>query len=116
MKVTYFGLILSFIFLVPETISFILVSGVDQNDELLSLPHLNYDSTAEVLILHGATLIDGTGSPPQTGIDILISNNKIVAITNRTGYLDVVHSNSFNRTQEHVTTLLIWKIRHAWTF
>ena len=91
--------------MVPETISFILVSGVDQNDELLSLPHLNYDSTAEVLILHGATLIDGTGSPPQTGIDILISNNKIVAITNRTGYLDVVHSNSFNRTQEHVTTL-----------
>jgi imidazolonepropionase-like amidohydrolase len=105
LQVTYFGLILLLIFLFPETTNFIPVSGIDQNDELLPLPYLDNGSNAEVLILHGATLIDGTGSPPQSGIDILISNNKIVAITNRTGYLDVIHSNSFNMTQEHVTIL-----------
>lgn len=104
LKVKYFVLILSFTFLFPETINFIPASGIDQNDELLSLPYLDNDS-AEVLILREATLIDGTGNPPQTRIDIHISNNKIVAITNRTEYLDVMHSNSFNRTQEHVTIL-----------
>ena len=33
------------------------------------------------LIIRGATLIDGTGSPPRGPVDIVIENNRIVDVT-----------------------------------
>jgi imidazolonepropionase-like amidohydrolase len=80
------------------------LNGLDHNDGLPSLPSSG-NASAEVLILHGAALIDGTGRPPQIGNDIFISNNKIVAVTNGTGYLDDIHSDRYNLTQVHLTIL-----------
>jgi imidazolonepropionase-like amidohydrolase len=109
MKLIYFGLLPLFIFLFPETINVIPIGGIDlselnYNNESLSSPRSD-NASIEVLVLHGATLIDGTGSPPKAGTDIIISGNKIVAVTNQTGFLDNFYTNDFNRMQARVSFL-----------
>ena len=61
----------------------------------LSLPLLTYAQVApapdrgpnegegpfERLIIRGATVIDGTGSPPRSPMDIVIEGNRIVRVT-----------------------------------
>jgi imidazolonepropionase-like amidohydrolase len=110
MNLVYFGLLLVFIFLFPETINVIPIGGIELNEfsynnESLSSPRSDNAAVIEVLVLHGATLIDGTGSPPKAGTDIIISGNKIVAVTNQSGYLDNLYSNDFNRMQVRVSIL-----------
>jgi imidazolonepropionase-like amidohydrolase len=110
MNLVYFGLLLVFIFLFPETINVIPIGGIELNEfsynnESLSSPRSDNAAVIEVLVLHGATLIDGTGSPPKAGTDIIISGNKIVAVINQSGYLDNLYSNDFNRMQVRVSIL-----------
>ena len=100
MKVIYFGLLLLFLFLFP-TVNVIPIGGIDisefgQNNESASSPRSD-NASIEVLVLHGATIIDGTGSTPKADTDITISGNKIVAVTNQSGYIDSLYSNDFNR-------------------
>src|SRR4030095_12091257 len=102
MKLIYFSLLLLSIFLFP-TLNVIPIDGIDLNElgqkkESLSSPSSD-NASIEILVLHGATIIDGTGSTPKADTDIIISGNKIVAVTNQSGYIDNLYSNNFNRMQ-----------------
>ena len=108
MKLVYFSLLLLSIFLFP-TVNVIPIGGIDLSEfshgnESLSSPRSD-NATIEVLVLHGATIIDGTGSTPKADTDIIISGNKIVAVTNQSGYIDNLYFNDFNRTQIRVSNL-----------
>ena len=108
MKLVYFSLLLLSIFLFP-IVNVIPIGGIDlsefsHNNELPFSPSSD-NATIEVLVLHGATIIDGTGSTPKADTDIIISGNKIVAVTNQSGYIDNLYSNDFNRTQIRVSSL-----------
>jgi imidazolonepropionase-like amidohydrolase len=108
MKLVYFSLLLLSIFLFP-IVNVIPIGGIDlsefsHNNELPFSPRSD-NATVEVLVLHGATIIDGTGSTPKADTDIIISGNKIVAVTNQSGYIDNLYSNDFNRTQIRVSSL-----------
>jgi predicted amidohydrolase YtcJ len=48
--------------------------------------------------LHGATLIDGTGTPPKSGSVITIHNNIIIAVTNQNNYQYNSSINDSNRS------------------
>lgn len=79
MKLIYFSLLLLSIFLFP-TLNVIPIDGIDlnelgQNNESLSSPSSD-NASIEILVLHGATIIDGTGSTPKADTDIIISGNK----------------------------------------
>lgn len=110
MELVYFGLLLLFIFSFPETMNVIPIGGIElsefsYNNDSLSSPRSDNAASIGVLLLHGATIIDGTGNPPKADADIIISGNKIVAVTNQSGYLDNLYSNDFNRMQVHVSIL-----------
>jgi len=50
---------------------------------------VNIDNGNEMLVLNGATLIDGNGGPPRADSVIVIDDNKkIIAITNQTNFRD----------------------------
>ena len=52
-------------------------------------PSLNMDSSNEILVLDGATLIDGNGGQPKPDSVVIIGDNKkIIAITNQTNFHD----------------------------
>lgn len=52
-------------------------------------PSLNTDSSNEILVLDGATLIDGNGGQPKPDSVVIIGDNKkIIAITNQTNFHD----------------------------
>ncbi len=108
MKLVYFSLLLLSIFLFP-TVNVIPIGGIDlsefsHSNESLSSPRSD-NAGIEVLVLHGATIIDGTGGTPKADTDIIISGNKIVAVTNQSGYIDNLYFNDFNRTQIRVSNL-----------
>jgi imidazolonepropionase-like amidohydrolase len=59
----------------------------DLDNKFLSL--VNIDNGNEMLVLNGATLIDGNGGPPRADSVIVIDDNKkIIAITNQTNFRD----------------------------
>jgi imidazolonepropionase-like amidohydrolase len=59
----------------------------DVDNKSLSL--VNIDNGNEILVLNGATLIDGNGGPPRADSVIVINDNqKIIAITNQTNFRD----------------------------
>jgi len=59
----------------------------DVDNKSLSL--VNIDNGNEILVLNGATLIDGNGGPPRADSVIVINDNqKIIAITNQTNSRD----------------------------
>lgn len=59
----------------------------DPDNKSLSL--VNIDNGNEILVLNGATLIDGNGGPPRADSVIVIDDNKkIIAITNQTNFRD----------------------------
>jgi imidazolonepropionase-like amidohydrolase len=70
-----------------ESQSNIVSSSISQNDpsslSSLSVDTMNTDTTT---VLVGPTLIDGTGDPPKPNAVIIITGNKIVAVTNETEY------------------------------
>jgi imidazolonepropionase-like amidohydrolase len=60
--------------------------AVNLND-LDNKPLVNIDDENEILVLNGATLIDGNGGSPRADSVIVIdSNKKIIAITDQTNY------------------------------
>jgi imidazolonepropionase-like amidohydrolase len=82
------------------TVKAIELAEVQHNRSLwsLSTDNVTTDNVSEVFVLHGATLIDGTGSPPKSGAFVIISGNKIVAATNQSAYLNH-YLNNLNGTQ-----------------
>jgi imidazolonepropionase-like amidohydrolase len=66
------------------------ISAVNLNDvDNKSLSLVNIDNGNEILVLNGATLIDGNGGPPRADSVIVINDNqKIIAITNQTNFRD----------------------------
>ena len=59
----------------------------DLDNKSLSL--VKIDNGNEILVLNGATLIDGNGGPPRADSVIVIDDNKIIiAITNQTNFRD----------------------------
>jgi imidazolonepropionase-like amidohydrolase len=61
----------------------------DFDNESLSLLNLDNGNRNEILILNGATLIDGNDGPPKSDSVIVIGDNKkIVAVTNQTNFCD----------------------------
>src|SRR5918995_4068270 len=61
----------------------------DFDNESLSLLNLDNGNRNEILILNGATLIDGNDGPPKSDSVIVIGDNKkIVAVTNQTNFRD----------------------------
>ena len=87
MNIVYVALLSLFIFLISDII----------NDNPLratyftvpdnrSLSLLNTDNENEILVLNGATLIDGTDGPQKNNSVIIINNNKIIAVTSQNNY------------------------------
>src|ERR671919_1279869 len=61
----------------------------DFDNESLPLLNINNGNTNEILVLNGATLIDGNGGPPISDSILVIGDNKeIVAVTNQTNFSD----------------------------
>ena len=59
----------------------------DFDNESLSLLNIENGNKNEVLVLNGATLIDGNGGPPKSDSIIVINdNNEIIAITNQANF------------------------------
>lgn len=70
----------------------------------MSLSSLGTDNGTEVYVLHGATLIDGTGSPPKSDTIVIINGNKIIAVTNQSENPNH-YFNNLNGTQTDVRFL-----------
>lgn len=108
MKTVYMGLLSFFVFSLSGTMSNIPLMAldlteIDHDNNSLSSP--STDKRSEVLVLQGATVIDGTGGPPRSKATIIISGNKIIEVTNQTNYLDNLYFNDFNRTQTGISYL-----------
>jgi imidazolonepropionase-like amidohydrolase len=59
----------------------------DFDNGSLSLPNIENGNKNEVLVLNGATLIDGNGGPPKSDSIIVINdNNEIIAITSQANF------------------------------
>jgi imidazolonepropionase-like amidohydrolase len=78
-----------------ESNSIIISSSTSQNKSSLSLDTIKND---KILVLVGPTLIDGTGDQPKPNAVIIISGNRIVAITNETEFHDQYYSLINNET------------------
>ena len=63
-----------------------------------STPLLNTTDNDTILVLSGATVIDGTGNPPKPNAVIIINGSRIVAVTNETEYPDHYYSLINNET------------------
>jgi imidazolonepropionase-like amidohydrolase len=60
---------------------------------------LNEQNENEILMLWGATLIDGTGAIPETDSVIFINESKIFAVTNQSVFRDYISLYDENRSQ-----------------
>jgi imidazolonepropionase-like amidohydrolase len=84
MNMVYIALLPLFIFSLSDTMSLEATDSTAVSNTSLSL--LNKQNGNETLVLQGATLIDGTGTSPKTNAEIIIYDNKIIAVTNQTNY------------------------------
>jgi imidazolonepropionase-like amidohydrolase len=84
------------------TLMAIQLAEIHQN---MSLSSLVTHTGSEVLVLYGATLIDGTGSPPKSDAFVIINGNKIVAATNQTEYLHYFNNLNGIQTGERFLNL-----------
>ena len=98
MNIVYVALLSLFIFLLSDTINLGATDFTVPDNRSLSL--LNRHNGNETLVLQGATLIDGTGTPPKTDAVIIICNNKIIAVTNQTNYQ---YNSSYNDSNKSLT-------------
>ncbi len=73
--------IFSFIFLFFTTTNFLLAQENERSIQSAP-PRAEGDGPFNRLIIRGATIIDGTGSPPMGPVDIIVEKNKIVNIVN----------------------------------
>ena len=53
-----------------------------------ALPSLNTSNTDKIIVLTGATIIDGTGAPPKPNSVIILDDNRIAAVMNETQFLN----------------------------
>ncbi|MDA0986177.1 MAG: amidohydrolase family protein [Bacteroidetes bacterium] len=80
---TKFLQIFSFIFLFLTTSNSNLLLAQENERSIQSAPpRAEGDGPFNRLIIRGATMIDGTGSPPMGPVDIVVEKNKIVNIVN----------------------------------
>lgn len=106
MNIVSVGLLLFLVFSSSEIMSDINLMAIElieihHNKSLLSL---GTDNGSEVFVLHGATLIDGTGSAPKSDAVVIVNGNKIIAVTNQSEYLNH-YLNNLNGTQTSVRFL-----------
>ena len=94
MKIVYVALLSLFIYLLSNVINDNPrgATGFTFPDNR-SLSLLNTDNENEILVLNGATLIDGTDGPQKNNSVIIINNNKIIAVTSQNNYLSFNISN-----------------------
>ena len=81
-----------------------LAFGLTEIHHNMSLSSLGTDNGSEIFVLHGATLIDGTGSAPKSDSVVIINGNKIIAVTNQSENLNH-YFNKLNGTQTGVRFL-----------
>jgi imidazolonepropionase-like amidohydrolase len=105
MNMVSVGLLSLLMFSSSEIMSNITLMAIDltEIDHNMS-PLLGTDNGSEVFVLHGATLIDGTGSPPKSDAIVIINGNKIITVTNQSEYLNH-YFNNLNGTQTGVRFL-----------
>jgi len=99
------GLLSLLMFSSAEIMSNITLMAIDLTEIHHNMSRLlDTDNGSEVLVLHGATLIDGTGSPPKSDAIVIINGNKIITVTNQSEYLNH-YFNNLNGTQTGVRFL-----------
>jgi imidazolonepropionase-like amidohydrolase len=105
MNMVSVGLLSLLMFSSSEIMNNITLMAIDltEIDHNMS-PLLGTDNGSEVFVLHGATLIDGTGSPPKSDAIVIINGNKIITVTNQSEYLNH-YFNNLNGTQTGVRFL-----------
>ena len=87
MNIVYVALLSLFIFLISDIINDNPLGATDFTVPYnRSLSLLNTDNENEILVLNGATLIDGTDGPQKNNSVIIINNNKIIAVTSQNNY------------------------------
>ncbi|MGB7632836.1 MAG: amidohydrolase family protein [Nitrososphaeraceae archaeon] len=87
MNIVYVALLSLFIFLISDIINDNPLRATDFTvPDNRSLSLLNTDNENEILVLNGATLIDGTDGPQKNNSVIIINNNKIIAVTSQNNY------------------------------
>jgi imidazolonepropionase-like amidohydrolase len=79
MNIVYVALLSLFIFSLSDTMN---LWATDDG----SLSLLDKHNGNATLVLHDATLIDGTGTPPKSGSVITIHNSRIISVTNQNSY------------------------------
>ena len=106
MNIVCVGLLSLLVFSSSEKMSDMTLKAIDLTEihHNMSLSSLSTDNGSEVFVLHGATLIDGTGSPPKSDAVVIINGNKIIAVTNQSEYLNH-YFNNLNGTQTGVRFL-----------
>jgi imidazolonepropionase-like amidohydrolase len=106
MNIVSVGLLSFLVFSSSEIMSGITLMAIELSEihHNMSLSSLSTDNGSEVFVLHGATLIDGTGSPPKSDAVVIINGNKIIAVTNQSEYLNH-YFNNLNGTQTGVRFL-----------
>ena len=98
MNIVYVALLSLFIFLISDIINDNPLGATDFTvPDNTSLSLLNTDNENEILVLNGATLIDGTDGPQKNNSVIIINNNKIIAVTSQNNY------SSFNTSNGSLT-------------
>ena len=77
MNIIYVSLLSFLVFTSSEIMSDINLMAIDLTEihHNMSLSSLGTDNGSEIFVLHGATLIDGTGSAPKTDSAIIINGN-----------------------------------------
>ena len=87
MNIVYVALLSLFIFLISDIINDNPLGATDFTvPDNRSLSLLNTDNENEILVLNGATLIDGTYGPQKNNSVIIINNSKIIAVTSQNNY------------------------------
>lgn len=106
MNIIYVSLLSFLVFSSLEIMTDInlLAIGLTETHHSMSLSSLGTDNDSEIFVLHGATLIDGTGSAPKSDSVVIINGNKIIAVTNQSENLNH-YFNKLNGTQTSVRFL-----------
>ncbi|RPJ25472.1 MAG: hypothetical protein EHM25_13390, partial [Nitrosopumilales archaeon] len=90
MNIIYVSFLSFLVFSLSEIMSDInlLAIGLTETHHNMSLSSLGTDNGSEIFVLHGGTLIDGTGSAPKSDSVVIINGNKIIAVTNQSENLN----------------------------
>ena len=93
-------------------------SSTTTNTSTQSFIPYNRINGKAIVILEGATLIDGTATPPKSDSVIVINRNKIVDVSDTIRF----YYNQNNNSSYHLNTTKnlvpesYWKIYYTWSF